>query len=247
MVGVGLVLYRRLPKLKRYLAYCEGRCSTGPAMTSSCSTPWSPAKRQGAFAVRIGPTLVHHRWHTETIKAAIADPEVKTLAEVTPDETTNAATRLANAWAPAGRAPREAEGFTAGQPQYNFWLPLEGGADAVLKGMNQLWRRNIKKADKAGVIVREGTRDDCDFHRVYLETAERDNFTGRPLSYFETMWDALRGEVGGADEAVPGPPRGRPGRGDHLRPGRAPYLVFLRRLDQCQARGARLRTGSSGR
>ncbi|MBO1031836.1 peptidoglycan bridge formation glycyltransferase FemA/FemB family protein [Tessaracoccus sp. SD287] len=208
LIGVGLVLYRQLPRLKRYLAYLP----EGPVLDwgrrdvpELLDALVGHARKQGAFAVRIGPTLVHHRWHTETIKAAIADPAITTLAEVTPDETANAATRLANTlthlrW----RAPRDAEGFTAGQPQYNFQLPLtdrtaEGHppltAEAVLAGMNQQWRRNIKKADKAGVQVRQGTRADlADFHRVYLETAERDGFTGRPLGYFETMWDALRGE-----------------------------------------------------
>ena len=50
-------------------------------------------------------------------------------------------------------------GFAAGQPQYVFQVPLveaDGTArteDDVLAGMNQLWRRNIKKADKAGVEV----------------------------------------------------------------------------------------------
>jgi lipid II:glycine glycyltransferase (peptidoglycan interpeptide bridge formation enzyme) len=62
--------------------------------------------------------------------------------------------------------------------------------------MNQQWRRNIRKADKEGVAVRPGSRADlADFHRIYVETAERDHFTPRPLSYFERMWDALTGEA----------------------------------------------------
>ena len=41
-----------------------------------------------------------------------------------------------------------------------FQVPLAGKDDAaLLKGMNQLWRRNIKKADKAGVeVTGRGTR-----------------------------------------------------------------------------------------
>ena len=67
--------------------------------------------------------------------------------------------------------------------------------DDVLAAMNQLWRRNIKKATKAGVEVTRGTRDDiAAFHGIYAETAERDHFTPRPLSYFERMWDALSAE-----------------------------------------------------
>ena len=209
LVGVGLVLYRQLPKLKRYLAYLpEGPVLdwTRPDVPELLDALVTHAKRRGAFAVRIGPTLTHQRWHTDTIKDGIANAEVTSLTDLAADETNLAATRLSNTlthlrW----RAPKSAEGFTAGQPQFNFQLPLtrldEGGertrlsADEVLKGMNQLWRRNIKKADKSGVEVRQGTRDElADFHRVYLETAERDRFTGRPLSYFETMWDALRAE-----------------------------------------------------
>jgi lipid II:glycine glycyltransferase (peptidoglycan interpeptide bridge formation enzyme) len=65
----------------------------------------------------------------------------------------------------------------------------------VLAGMNQLWRRNIKKADKSGVVVTTGGRDELPaFHSLYVHTAERDHFTPRPLSYFETMYDALSAE-----------------------------------------------------
>jgi hypothetical protein len=77
-----------------------------------------------------------------------------------------------------------------------FQVPLEGRTeDELLKGFNQLWRRNIKKAEKLGVTVRQGAADDlAAFHALYLETAERDHFTGRPLSYFQRMWEAMRAE-----------------------------------------------------
>jgi vancomycin resistance protein VanK len=59
--------------------------------------------------------------------------------------------------------------------------------------MNQLWRRNIKKAAKAGVEVTSspGDEDLKAFHDLYVHTAERDHFTPRPLSYFVTMVEAL--------------------------------------------------------
>ena len=66
----------------------------------------------------------------------------------------------------------------------------------MLGGMNQLWRRNIRKADKAGVTVTRGATEDLKaFHDLYVHTAQRDHFTPRPLAYFETMYDAL-----GADD-----------------------------------------------
>ena len=99
------------------------------------------------------------------------------------------------------RAPQVAHGFAAGQPMFNFQLPLRSADGTqlteaeLLKGMNQLFRRNIKKAAKEGVEVRLGTRAElADFHRIYLETAQRDGFTGRALAYFEEMWDALNAE-----------------------------------------------------
>ena len=99
-----------------------------------------------------------------------------------------------------GWRPQAAEGgFAAGQPQFNFVIPLAGRSeDDVLKGMNQLWRRNIKKAAKEGVVVEQGGRSDLkSFHDLYVHTAERDHFTPRGLAYFETMYDALSAEAPG--------------------------------------------------
>src|SRR4029450_11671401 len=47
----------------------------------------------------------------------------------------------------------------------------------------------------AGVVVNRGTVADLpEFHDLYVQTAERDHFTPRPLSYFQTMFDALLAE-----------------------------------------------------
>ena len=107
------------------------------------------------------------------------------------------ATRLRNRLRELGwHPPDDEEGFAAGQPRFVFQLPLSGQTEeSLLSGMNQLWRRNIKKAAKAGVVVKRGTVDDLpEFHRLYVETAERDHFRPRPLSYFQTMFDALLAE-----------------------------------------------------
>jgi vancomycin resistance protein VanK len=97
------------------------------------------------------------------------------------------------------------DGFGAGQPQYTFEIPLRGRTEAeVLAGMNQLWRRNIKKAEKEGVEVSVASpagSGDTDFahalqgfHDLYVHTAERDHFTPRPLRYFQTMFAAMSAE-----------------------------------------------------
>lgn len=207
MIGAGLVLYRQVPKVKRYLAYLpEGPVADwGSVDVEAFLAPLvEHVKNHGAFGVRIGPAVLARAWDADTIKAAIADPEVTALSQAEPDEINPVATRLHNTLRSAGWLPPkpEGEGFAAGQPRFNFWLPLthpDGRpktADEVQKGMNQLWRRNIKKAAKSGVVVRQGTRGNlAAFHEIYRETAERDRFTPRPLDYFETMWDALRGEA----------------------------------------------------
>ncbi|CAI9402946.1 lipid II:glycine glycyltransferase FemX [Aestuariimicrobium sp. T2.26MG-19.2B] len=215
LIGVGLVLYRLLPHVSRLglrssLAYLpEGPVLdwTRPDVPELLTALAKHARERGAFGLRIGPTLPHQSWGPETIKTAIADPAITRLSQATADHTDHAATRLANQLRSLGwKAPKDGEGFQAGQPKFNFQLPLtvvdeESGErrqktpDELLKGMNQLWRRNIKKADKSGVEVTRGTRDDlAAFHTAYLETAARDGFTGRPLSYFQTMWDALTDE-----------------------------------------------------
>ena len=208
LLGVGLVLYRQVPKLHRYLAYLpEGPVVdwSSPELPEILTALRSHVKSRGAFALRIGPTLPHRVWAKDTIKAAIADESVTALSEVPADRTNRRATYLTNQLRHLGwRPPKDEQGFAAGQPKFNFQLPLvrwEDGErvrlseDEVLAGMNQLWRRNIRKAAKKGVEVVTGGRSDlAAFHTVYLETAERDGFTPRPLEYFEHMWDALNAE-----------------------------------------------------
>ncbi|NYE36372.1 vancomycin resistance protein VanK [Nocardioides cavernae] len=204
-VGAGLVLYRQLPRVKRYLAYLpEGPVIdwSGDDLEAWLAPMVAHLRRQGAFAVRMGPPVVTRRWSAEQVKAGIADDSVHRLGDVPPLERSREGARVVAQLHELGWQQQSAEGgFSAGQPQFNFQVPLvdADGAprseDDVLKGMNQLWRRNIKKADKAGVEVALGERADLKaFHDLYVHTAERDHFTPRPLSYFQTMHDALAAE-----------------------------------------------------
>jgi vancomycin resistance protein VanK len=206
IVGAGLVLYRQLPRVKRYLAYLP----EGPVLDWDVDDlgAWlEPMTRhlrsQGAFGVRMGPPVVTRRWSAAQVKDGIADAGVARLGEIAPLERSAAGARVIQQLEALGWRPQAAEGgFAAGQPQYTFVIPLvstdEGARrteDDVLAGMNQQWRRNIRKADKAGVVVTTGGSADLKaFHDLYAHTAERDHFTPRPLSYFQTMYDALGGE-----------------------------------------------------
>ena len=161
--------------------------------------------RQGAFGVRMGPPVVTRRWSAAQVKEGIADEAVHRLTDVPPLERSRTGAAVVAQLTELGWRPQAVEGgFAAGQPQYNFVIPLTHAdgtprtEDEVLAGMNQLWRRNIKKAAKQGVVVERGDRADLKaFHDLYVHTAERDHFTPRGLRYFETMYDALSAEADG--------------------------------------------------
>jgi vancomycin resistance protein VanK len=206
-VGAGLVLYRQLPKVKRYLAYLP----EGPVVDWEAAdlrawlTPMvRHLKKAGAFGVRMGPPVVTRRWDAAAVKAGVADETVQRLGDVPPTERSQTGARVVSQLQELGWQPQAVEGgFAAGQPQYNFWVPLRTAdgeprsEDDVLAGMNQQWRRNIKKAAKAGVEVSVGDPlggDLTAFHELYVHTAQRDHFTPRPLGYFRTMFEALLGE-----------------------------------------------------
>jgi len=200
LVGAALVLYRQLPKLKRYLAYLP----EGPVIdwdTEHLSDWLAPMTAHlgaaGAFGGRMGPPVVTCRWASDAVKKGIADDSVTRLVDVPPSERSAAGARVVSQLQELGWQQQGAEGgFAAGQPRFNFQIPLTGRSeDDVLAGMNQQWRRNIKKAAKSGVEVTDGTEADlAAFHELYVHTAERDGFTPRPLRYFTGMWKALRAE-----------------------------------------------------
>jgi vancomycin resistance protein VanK len=202
LVGAGLVLHRPVPKLKRYtLAYLP----EGPAIDwSGDIADWldplaSYVKAHGAFAVRLGPPVRTATWSASQVKEGVASDDVRRLADLPPEHREPAGARVVSQLRAAGWIPQSPEdGFGVGQPQYTYEIPLAGRSEAdLLRGMNQLWRRNIKRADKEGVqvTVSDGSDGDLEaFHDLYVHTAERDHFTPRPLSYFRTMVDAMRAE-----------------------------------------------------
>jgi len=200
LIAAGLVLYRQLPVLRRYLAYLpEGPVTDwdGPQLLDVLRALRDHVTDQGAFALRIGPVVPVRRWTAPTVKGAIADESVTSLTQVGPDVTEDSGVRLRRLLERLGfthLAPED--GFSAGQPQFVFQVPLTGRTeDDLLAGMNQLWRRNIKKATKLGVeVTRGGVEDVPLFHEVYAETARRDHFVPRPLSYFRSMFEHLLAE-----------------------------------------------------
>lgn len=201
--GTGLVLLRPLPRIKRYLAYLpEGPVIDwhAPDLADRWLRPMlTHLKARGAFTVKMGPPVVARRWSADTVKTAIADPAAHRLADVPPTSEDPAAADIAGRLRTMGwqrTEPGGEDGFAAGQPRYVFQVPFAGRTlDQIHQGLNQQWRRNIKKADKAGVKVVRGDYDDLPaFYELYAETAERDRFIPRPLPYFQRMWTALTTE-----------------------------------------------------
>jgi lipid II:glycine glycyltransferase (peptidoglycan interpeptide bridge formation enzyme) len=209
LAGVALVLYRQLPKVKRYLAYLpEGPVIdwTDPDLAAWLDPMAAHLRTRGSFGIRIGPPVITRRWSAAQIKDGIADDSIRLLSQIAPSERSRTGAAVVSQLREHGWLCQSvAGGFAAGQPQFNFQLRLadaQGSVlseEQVLSQMNQLWRRNIKKSAKAGVTVRAADaatleNDLAAFHDLYRHTAERDHFTPRPLSYFGTMYDALSGE-----------------------------------------------------
>ena len=197
LVGAGLVLHRPVPRLKRRtLAYLpEGPVIDWTGEVGAWLDPLAARlKAGGAFAIRLGPPVRTDTWDAARVKDGLADPGVRRLTDL-PSRPDPVGVRLTGLLRDGGWLPQNPEdGFGAGHPQFKYEIPLAGRSeDDVFKGMNQLWRRNIRKAAREGVEVTVG-EDLKAFHDLYVHTAERDHFTSRPLGYFETMFAAMRAE-----------------------------------------------------
>lgn len=202
LVGAGLVLLRPVPRLpQRSLAYLpEGPDIDWTAQSRHALADWlapllDHCRAAGAFQVKMGPPLATRRWTADTVKAAMAAGHPHRISEVLADWHSGPASRVLDRLRALGWTQEAGGGAGFGdvQPRYVFQVPLvDRSLDDVFAGFNQLWRRNIRKAEKSGVTVRPGTREDlARFHPVYVETAARDGFTPRGLGYFERMWDSL--------------------------------------------------------
>ncbi|MDN5790751.1 MAG: aminoacyltransferase, partial [Micrococcales bacterium] len=200
LVGAALVLYRALPGIRRTLAYIpEGPCIdwSSPRLLEMLKALRGHLRAKKSFAMRIGPPVATHRWYALTIKESISDGGITRYDEATPDAVEPIGTAVVDLLTRLGFVRLAADdGFSAGQPEYVFQIPLAGRTEAdVRAGMNQLWRRNIRKTQQNGVEVRVGDASDIPaFHRVYVETAEREGFTPRGLEYFEHMHAVMSAE-----------------------------------------------------
>lgn len=79
------------------------------------------------------------------------------------------------------------------QPRQVFRLDLRGKTEEdLLAGFHRKARYGIHLAQRRGVTVRVGAREDLPrFHALLTETGKRNGFLVRPLSYLERVWDEL--------------------------------------------------------
>jgi lipid II:glycine glycyltransferase (peptidoglycan interpeptide bridge formation enzyme) len=75
------------------------------------------------------------------------------------------------------------------QPRSTIHLDLNDGPEAVLAGMKQKWRYNVRLAERKGVAVRPMTEADFPaFHAMNAETGQRDGFGVHEPAYYEAAF-----------------------------------------------------------
>jgi lipid II:glycine glycyltransferase (peptidoglycan interpeptide bridge formation enzyme) len=199
LVCVGLILIRNIPKTKWSLFYLPEGPVLDPDYAKNVVDWLTPlrdfAKESGAFNLKLGPQVTINTWSASTIKSAISDNVYRQFKDVDPDRVNpfghEIGTKLRNLG--GKQIETDGEGFGDVQPRFVFAIDVEGKSDEeLLATFSQEWRRNIKKAEKSEVKVRQATFSDLEtFHTLYKETAKRDKFTPRPLNYFKQMWKSL--------------------------------------------------------
>jgi lipid II:glycine glycyltransferase (peptidoglycan interpeptide bridge formation enzyme) len=199
LVSVGLILIRNIPRTKWSLFYLPEGPVLDPDYAKNVVDWITPlrdfAKESGAFNLKLGPQVTINTWSATTIKNAISDNVYKQFKDVDPDRVNpfghEIGTKLRNLG--GKQIETDGEGFGDVQPRFVFAIDVQDKSDEeLLATFSQEWRRNIKKAEKSEVKVRQATFSDLEtFHTLYKETAKRDKFTPRPLNYFKQMWKSL--------------------------------------------------------
>lgn len=207
-VGAALILLRTAPIIRRSLAYVpDGPVIDFEAHTADqvFSALADHLRTRGAFALRIGPSVDTARWSALEVRKAMGTGQLEDLSQLEADQAPGAAASVVAALQKAGYNHLDSGmDFAAGQPEYVARVPLVGqddeqlDIDQVMATFSQSARRETKQSLKKDLNIEVGTTQDMErFHRLYSTTADRQDFTGRPLDYFTTLHSVL-------NEAQPG-------------------------------------------
>ena len=79
------------------------------------------------------------------------------------------------------------------QPRWMHIIETENKSlDEVMQDMESKTRQILRKNEKCGISTREIAKDELPlFKDIMQHTSDRREFVDRPLSYYESMWDAL--------------------------------------------------------
>lgn len=77
-------------------------------------------------------------------------------------------------------------------PTASLLIDLSLGTDEILAGMMKRTRKSIRRSERQGITVHEGTESDLSlFYNLYLATSKRRKFRPYPREYFLRMWRIL--------------------------------------------------------
>ena len=116
------------------------------------------------------------------------DPEVVKSWDVEPERPSPVGTQFINDLKQRGWR------YSPSQIQFRntVTLDLNLSEDELMKAMKQKTRYNIRLSGRKGVTVRVGTPEDFPMiANLYQETAQRDGFAIRPLSYYLDAWQSF--------------------------------------------------------
>jgi peptidoglycan pentaglycine glycine transferase (the first glycine) len=141
----------------------------------------SYAKKQGAIFMKMDPDVV--------LGTGVSDGE----AEVNDRRGQTVMSEL------------ERRGWQYSSDQIQFkntvLIDLTPSEDEMLARMKQKTRYNIRLAEKKGVALRIGIREDFSMlYRMYAETSVRDGFVIRDEGYYRTVWETFMQENRGTSE-----------------------------------------------
>lgn len=209
LVGTALVLHRSAPVIKKTLAYIPD----GPVVdfaAYSAATVIEPLasylKHRGAFALKMGPGRTVRTWAAAAVRKNLGKEGFAALSDLQVAAESADALALNQALLELGFSKEDVGlDFAAGQPEYVARVALQDAdgtqlsTEQVMAAYSSTTRNETRKALKSELHVEVGqTRDMARFHALYNHTADRQDFTGRPLSYFEKMHTVLNTAVPGS-------------------------------------------------
>ncbi|MGW7194828.1 lipid II:glycine glycyltransferase FemX [Streptomyces chryseus] len=204
LTGVALVLLRPFPGTRKYFAYLpEGPYAdwADPDIDGWLTPLLKHLREAGVFAVRIGPAPAYRRWNAPRLKQLTGRGrrvDDVLACEVDPLGTAVSERLRSRGWRRCGGDGPAGDGDA--QPRLVFQVPLAGRTtDDLWNGLNQEWRRNVRRAEKSGVEVSVGGAADLpEFYRLLRITEQRDGFRlGRSLAYYERQFEVLNAEEPG--------------------------------------------------